>query len=195
MREFSSRELLEKYIEPSQLDLYLREVETANKKFSLFSRNLVRRDLEELVADCLVVRELLWLDSSCGKILDIGSGWGLPSIPFLLSEPTLDITLAERSQKKADFLALLLHKLRIRGTVHDRDLKALDKTNTFDLIISRRVAFDDKLIKVVKNLSHDRTEMIYFGTAYPGEVFGSAQVIDYSLDRSPVRTIIKSIIF
>ncbi|MCK5125291.1 MAG: class I SAM-dependent methyltransferase [candidate division Zixibacteria bacterium] len=195
MREFSSGELLDKYVSREKLDLYLNEVGKANAKFSLYSRNLTRKDLELLVADCLIPFELGWLSEENEKILDIGSGWGLPALIYLMANRELNITLAERSRKKADFLSLLLHRLELKATVHADDVRTLPQDMKFDLILSRRVAFEEKLIKQIKTLSHDKTIMIYFGTAFPGNSFGESKLVEYSIDSLESRTIVRANVF
>lgn len=192
MREFTTDEILEAHVDRERLDLYLSEVERANARFSLYSRNLRRDDLLSLVADCLIVKELDLIGESSGKIIDIGSGWGLPAIPLLLADETLAVTLAERSQKKADFLALMLHKLKLKATIHTGDIKTLDPEAKYDTIISRRVALDGKLIKQIRSHASDKAVFVYYGTAFPQSAFGLAETIEYTLDTSPVRTIIKS---
>ena len=192
MRQFSSEELIDKYIDRDRMKLYLDEVEKANAKFSLYARNLERQDLEFLIADCLVPFELGWMDREFEAIIDIGSGWGLPAIPFLLVKDSLSITMVERSQKKSAFLSLLLHRLNIRASVYDRDLAAMDTAIRFSLILSRRVAFEDKLIKQIKSRSHAESELFYFGPAYPEKAFGSFEAIDYAMDRLSDRKIVKA---
>ncbi|MEZ5357406.1 MAG: RsmG family class I SAM-dependent methyltransferase [Candidatus Zixiibacteriota bacterium] len=192
MREFKTKEILSRHIEPEKLGLYLTEVEKANEKFSLFSRNLQRGDLEALVADCLVADELGLIGETPGRVVDIGSGWGLPAIPLLLATNKIDITLVERSQKKADFLALLLHKLSLSAHVHAGDIQTLPEDAKFDVIISRRVALEKKLISQIRRHANPGATIIYYGTAFPHDVFESAKVVEYSLDNSDVRTIIKS---
>lgn len=192
MREFSTNEIIKTHLDREKLDLYLSEVEKANARFSLFSRNLKRHDLEALVADCLVAKELKLVGESTGKIIDIGSGWGLPAIPLLLASKHIDITLVERSQKKSDFLALLLHKLSLSATIHGGDVQTMSEVAIYDIVISRRVALEKKLISQIKRRVNDNAVLIYYGTAFPKDIFSSAKVFEYTLDNSPVRTIIKS---
>jgi 16S rRNA (guanine527-N7)-methyltransferase len=62
---------------------------------------LVSRPAEELIADSLVLLDHL---GATGRVVDVGSGGGLPGIPLKLARPGLDLTLVEADQAKAAFL-------------------------------------------------------------------------------------------
>jgi 16S rRNA (guanine527-N7)-methyltransferase len=62
---------------------------------------LVSRPAEELIADSLVLLDHL---GEAGRVVDIGSGGGLPGLPLKIARPGLDLTLVEADQAKAAFL-------------------------------------------------------------------------------------------
>jgi 16S rRNA (guanine527-N7)-methyltransferase len=62
---------------------------------------LVSRPAEELIADSLVLLDHL---GATGRVVDVGSGGGLPGLPLKLARPSLDLTLVEADQAKAAFL-------------------------------------------------------------------------------------------
>ena len=62
---------------------------------------LVARPDQELIADCLVLLDHL---GSAHKVVDIGSGAGLPGLPLKIERPDLSMTLIESDQAKAAFL-------------------------------------------------------------------------------------------
>jgi 16S rRNA (guanine527-N7)-methyltransferase len=188
MINYSSSLLLEKYINISNLDIYLALVEKANRSFSLYSRNLKRNDLKEIVADSLIPIELGWIDNN-DTILDIGSGWGIPSVPFLMAMPEIKITMVERSRKKADFLALLLNKLSLKADIQERDLSEISEENKYSLVVSRRVNLDGKIFPAIRRLTGQNARLIYYGPNFPGDLCNPIQVIDYSLDNSPQKKI------
>jgi 16S rRNA (guanine527-N7)-methyltransferase len=62
---------------------------------------LVAGPAGELIADSLVLRDHL---GEVEKVVDVGSGGGLPGLPLKIALPSLRITLVEADQAKAAFL-------------------------------------------------------------------------------------------
>jgi 16S rRNA (guanine527-N7)-methyltransferase len=62
---------------------------------------LVSLPAEELIADSLVLLNHL---GATGRVVDVGSGGGLPGLPLKIARPGLDLTLVEADQAKAAFL-------------------------------------------------------------------------------------------
>ena len=52
-----------------------------------------------------------------GPVVDLGSGAGIPGIPIALSDETLEVTLVETRQRKAQFLARMVERLHLRHRV------------------------------------------------------------------------------
>lgn len=79
------------------------------------------------------------------RLIDIGSGAGLPGIPLKIATPALDVTLVEASRKKASFLKQAIRLLRLPGirALHTRaELLAGDSAHreAYDLVTARAVA-------------------------------------------------------
>jgi 16S rRNA (guanine(527)-N(7))-methyltransferase RsmG len=79
-----------------------------------------------------------------GRMLDIGSGMGIPGIPLLIAKPSLTGVLVERRKKRAEFLRHVVRKLGLSAEVYDADINALPPLNV-DICIARAVA-DEKLL-------------------------------------------------
>jgi 16S rRNA (guanine527-N7)-methyltransferase len=60
-----------------------------------------RAMIEALVDDCLVLVGFL---GEAGKVIDVGSGGGLPGLPLKIARPDLKVTLVEADGRKAAFL-------------------------------------------------------------------------------------------
>ena len=80
-----------------------------------------------------------------GRVLDIGSGGGFPSIPLKLAFPGMHLTLLDSVAKKTSFLAHLVDTLELTdvkvctGRAEDIAL-APDLRESFDVVVSRGVA-------------------------------------------------------
>lgn len=79
------------------------------------------------------------------RLIDIGSGAGLPGIPIAICRPDLHVTLLESTRKKCRFLESAIHELALdRLTVDCRraEVAAHDPIvrETFDIAVSRALA-------------------------------------------------------
>ena len=78
------------------------------------------------------------------KIMDLGTGAGIPSIPMKIFYPDMNLFLAESSQKKCDFLNNISEKLELKGIqVYNQRAEILGQSKhreTFDLILTRALA-------------------------------------------------------
>ncbi len=73
---------------------------------------LVSRPADELIEDSLVLLEHL---GEAEKVVDVGSGGGLPGLALKIALPGLDMTLIEADQSKAAFLVSACSALGLRG--------------------------------------------------------------------------------
>jgi 16S rRNA (guanine527-N7)-methyltransferase len=79
------------------------------------------------------------------KVMDLGSGGGLPGIPLKICLPEIDLTLVESTKKKARFLEAAVRELGLEGvTVIDRHSREIEKDachrGRYDLVTARAVA-------------------------------------------------------
>jgi len=93
------------------------------KKWNPFASLVSSQDAERLwlhIADSLSLLETIHrLGGSLPRLFDIGSGAGFPAIPLALAMPGLQVTMVERSRKKAGFLENALGELALlpRATI------------------------------------------------------------------------------
>ena len=95
--------------------------------------------LDSLAAVKPLQRHLLTNALECPKLLDVGSGAGLPGVVFAICCPTLSVTCVDAVGKKAAFIkqaALSLGLPNLTGQ-HER---VENITNSFDVICSRAFA-------------------------------------------------------
>jgi len=96
---------------------------------------------EKHIIDSLEVLTII-KDRRKKKILDVGSGAGLPGIPISIMCPTLDVTLLERSSRKYEFLQSAVRRLNLGNiTVMNMSVEELANKNfiSFNFILFRAV--------------------------------------------------------
>ncbi|MCQ4364237.1 16S rRNA (guanine(527)-N(7))-methyltransferase RsmG [Mycobacterium gordonae] len=94
-----------------------------------------------------VVSELLDHEA---RVVDIGSGSGLPGIPLAIARPDLDVVLLEPLLRRSQFLDEVVGKLGlavrvVRGRAEEQAVR--DQLGGIDAAVSRAVAALDKLTK------------------------------------------------
>ena len=76
------------------------------------------------------------------RLLDVGSGAGLPGIPLALTDPDTHVTLLDSNHKKAAFLNQVVMELKLKNAeVCSERVESWHTQHRFDVIISR--AFSD----------------------------------------------------
>ena len=108
-----------------QLEKYADLIRRYHKTLDLMSGVAVER-LEEKLADSLSYVEFIEerLEPH-HRILDVGSGVGLPGIPIAIHFPKHPVTLVERRQKRASFLKIATSQLSLGNvTVVAEDVTA-----------------------------------------------------------------------
>jgi 16S rRNA (guanine527-N7)-methyltransferase len=124
----------------TQFDSYRRELRKWNASMNLISENssgeiIMRHFLDSLTA-------LTFINRQDARILDLGTGAGLPGIPLKIASPGLGLYLLESNRKKVSFLKNVLRLLDLPDTcvLHER-AEHLQKNsqwkNFFDIVISR----------------------------------------------------------
>lgn len=142
-------------IQLEQFTIYYRELINWNQRVNLTAIT----DYEEVQAkhflDSLALT--LALKLSVGgvnlRVVDVGTGAGLPGIPLKIILPDVDLVLVEATAKKADFLCHVKHKLgldnikvvvgRAETVAHDVEYR-----EKFDLVVSRAVAHLPVLVEL-----------------------------------------------
>jgi len=126
-----------------------------NKKINLTA---LRDDMSittHHLLDCLAILKYIKGE----KILDVGSGAGLPGLIIAICEPSKQVTLIDKVEKKISFLRQVCIELDLKNTevIHAR-IEALDRQDYFDTVISRAFSDLDNFIfltkKFLKNSGH-----------------------------------------
>jgi len=87
------------------------------------------------------------------RLLDVGSGAGLPGIPLALANPDMHVTLLDSNHKKAAFLNQAVMEMKLKNAQVCSERVESWKTQTgFDVIISRAFSDMDEFVRVTRHL-------------------------------------------
>ncbi|MFN7752131.1 MAG: 16S rRNA (guanine(527)-N(7))-methyltransferase RsmG [Pseudomonadota bacterium] len=119
---------------------YVELIAKWNQVHNLTAIRDVSRMVTHHLLDSLAV--LRAIDAPARRVLDVGSGAGLPGIPLAIARPAWWVTLIDSHHKKGAFLAQAVGELGIGNArvVVDR-VEAWQPEERFDAVISR--AFSD----------------------------------------------------
>lgn len=139
--------------------LYLQELLDWNRTFSLTGIKNPDDIIIKNFIDSLT--PLPYLDSS-GRLLDIGSGAGFPSIPLKIASPELEVQLVEASRKKVSFIKHLIRTLGLKGVsvLHCRVEEMEQPERPFHTIISRAFRRPAPLLQLVSPLMEPSTTLV-----------------------------------
>jgi len=86
-----------------------------------------------------------------GRVLDVGSGAGLPGVPLLISQPGAEGVLLEPRQKRWAFLKRVIRDLELRAEAVDQRYQEIGSSERFDLITARAVGGYEGLLAWSRN--------------------------------------------
>jgi 16S rRNA (guanine527-N7)-methyltransferase len=118
------------------------------------------------------------------RVVDIGSGAGLPGLPLAIARPDLRVVLLEPLLRRSDFLRDVVHELGlevevVRGRAEEPSVR--DRLAGSDAAVSRAVAALDKLTKWSMPLLKQDGQMVAIkGERAPDEVREHRRVMEAS---------------
>lgn len=102
------------------------------------------------------------------RLLDIGSGGGLPGIPLAIAEPSKNWVLLDKSQKKTRFLRQVIAELGIKNvTVACSRIEDFRSEAGFDSIVSRAFGTIALLIQSTQHLLSLDGQFLAMKGGYP----------------------------
>jgi 16S rRNA (guanine527-N7)-methyltransferase len=121
----------------ARLERYLALLEKWNRVYNLTAIREPERMVTHHLLDSLAI-----LSHVRGpRVLDVGSGAGLPGIPLAIASPTLAVTLLDSSDKKTAFLRQAVADLGLaNATVVTARVESWETDARFDTIVSRAFA-------------------------------------------------------
>ena len=97
----------------------------------------------------------------CKRLLDVGAGAGLPSIPLAICLPELQVTAIDAVQKKVSFMRQAKAELGlnnfnvIHGRIEEQKVPSRDMPEKFEVITSRAFSEIGLFVKLTKHLLAD----------------------------------------
>jgi len=137
-----------------------------NQVYNLTAIREPERMLSHHLLDSLAVLPHIEAD----RLLDVGSGGGLPGIPLAIARPTLQVTLLEASHKKSAFLQQAAIELGL-GNVETLHARAQDyrPARAFPRIISRALSDLAEFVRLTEHLLADGGRWLAMKGVYPDE--------------------------
>lgn len=137
-----------------QFQVYYQELIDWNRRMNLTAITDYDEVQVKHFLDSLTVVQALKLPlSKETRLIDVGTGAGIPGIPLKILLPEIELVLLDATKKKASFLEHIIEKLRIKstGVVVGRAEEVAHRPEyrqQFDLVLSRAVAELSTLVEL-----------------------------------------------
>lgn len=139
---------LDRDIQQRLLD-YIALIEKWNRVYNLTAIREPEKMVSHHLLDSLAVAPQL----HAKRLLDVGSGAGLPGIPLALAKPETHVTLLDSNHKKAAFLNQAVMELKLKNAeVCSERVESWQTQNRFDVIISRAFSEMGEFVRVTRHL-------------------------------------------
>lgn len=162
---------------PEQVQLKLLEYLALLQKWNKVHNLTAVRDPEEMVTLHLLDSLSVLPHIKAKRLLDVGSGAGLPGIPLALCLPDLQVTVMDSSHKKASFMRQAKAELGIANLeVVCGRVENYRPEQLFDIVISR--AFSDlaEFVALTRHLCAPDAEWLAMKGVYPYDELAQLKV-------------------
>ena len=133
------------------IKIFIKEILKFNKAHNIVGRFSEKEIVLLDILDCEPILEHI---NPSQKVLDIGSGAGLPGLIIAINQPKTQITMSEKNKKKAYFIRKMIRTLQLtNATILDKATTPnLITENKFDVITARALATAPTIIKMSHHL-------------------------------------------
>lgn len=137
-------------------DVYFKELSETNQHINLFSRKMDTEDIWLMhFLDSVSIMDV-FSDWNNKKVLDFGTGGGLPGIPINIINPLCEMTFLDSVKKKISAIKKMTDILKLDKAkfidlrIEDKDLK--NYSGYFDIIVCRSVKMNQVIKKSMESL-------------------------------------------
>ena len=128
---------------------YIALIEKWNRVYNLTAIREPEKMVSHHLLDSLAVAPHL----HARRLLDVGSGAGLPGIPLALAKPDTQVTLLDSNHKKAAFLKQAVMELKLKNAeVCSERVESWQAQSKFDVIISRAFSDMGEFVRITRHL-------------------------------------------
>jgi 16S rRNA (guanine527-N7)-methyltransferase len=117
-----------------------------NEKINLTRHTTLEKFVSRDVVDSLQLASLLERGE---RVLDVGSGGGVPGVILAIVRPDVAISLCESTVKKASALEAIVAELGLDAPVYASRAEDVLEATTFDALVARAVASLRKLLSAL----------------------------------------------
>ena len=131
------------------------------EKWNQASNLISRRDIQRIVPRHLLdsVSVLPWVRGE--RLVDLGSGGGLPGIPLAILRPRSQVVLVDRSEKKCRFLSTAVRELGLENVqVLALDVEHYQPESGYQTLVSRAMAPPSRIWSLGRRLLEENGRMV-----------------------------------
>lgn len=137
-------------LEPAQvelLDRYRQLLWDWNEKINLTRHTTMEKFVTRDVIDSLQLAQQL---EQGERVLDVGTGGGVPGVILAIARPDLKVSLCESTLKKARAVEEMVRELDLPVRVYANRVEEVLEMTTFDALVVRAVASIAKMLRWLK---------------------------------------------
>lgn len=145
-----------------QFKIYYETLLEESEKYNLTNLKTEEEIYIKHFLDSIIMIKYIDLDGN-KSLADVGTGAGFPGIPLKIIKPNLKITLIEPTQKRCNFLNLIIKKLNLKDIeiINDRAENVVkEKRESFDILTARAVAGLNILLELLTPLTKQTGKII-----------------------------------
>jgi len=151
----------------ARLDRYRQLLWEQNQKLNLTRHTTLEKFVTRDVTDSQKLSELLLRGE---RVLDVGTGGGVPGVILAIMRPDLRMSLAESTVKKARAVQAIVDAMEVNVDVYHTRAEEVLEVRTFDTLVVRAVAPLAKLLTwFTDNWSSFDRLLVIKGKSWPKE--------------------------